>query len=571
MTTVVVSQRLHSSLPASRPRRPPGFGDKRGNESSPTPQGSMASTPVFIVAEVCTSFVGPSSNPRNYQDHFQELVQSLANSPLPLDATLVQNMASVELLEWLKVKKQLKAMKGGKALWSVANLEGDRHREGEFPRIGAFEIFVLSSNVTPKGTQVIVQEVYTKLHNGRWPTVPLLASKICKAIGRIKKRENLAPRCTTIFLDPVGKLFDVHSHPGGGSGKLYIPSFKCWVHPEVEGELLSGFYKPDNVSEAMQLCDITPGMRVRSVNLRGCDIKFSACKELATWVAKAQSLQTLNLRDNDIDAMGAKCIAEALAANPNVVNVDLRNNRIGPKGATSFADMLRTNSSILQLNLYSNHLESEGGEVIAKALKRNYSLTTLDLGDNRLGDVSSTKIAEALRGTTSLTSLQMQPLNDLHPGTSGMGDPRRASGSVALVNTLKRNPVMHTLNVGANSILSQWDQDAERFPHKMLMPSLWKGKTTNNVPASALTGGSLSCTRTKLLERPNDLRHSLVRLDKEELVDTGPLPAWEYTAKRKAMFKKPTGPLFNQINAVHQMSLASLGQQGPRFGDALSY
>ena len=51
-----------------------------------------------------------------------------------------------------------------------------------------------------------------------------------------------------------------------------------------------------------------------------------------------------------------------------------------------------------------------------------------------MGDVSSTKIAEALKGTTSLTSLQMQPLNDLHPGASGMGDPRRSSGCVALVN-----------------------------------------------------------------------------------------------------------------------------------------
>ncbi len=70
--------------------------------------------------------------------------------------------------------------------------------------------------------------------------------------------------------------------------------------------------------------------------------------------------------------------------------------------------------------MYGNGLESEGGEAIAKALKRNQTLTTLDLGDNHLGDVASTKIAEALKGTTSLTSLQMQPLNDLHPGASGI-------------------------------------------------------------------------------------------------------------------------------------------------------
>ncbi len=92
----------------------------------------------------------------------------------------------------------------------------------------------------------------------------------------------------------------------------------------------------------------------------------------------------------------------------------------GPSGGTAIGEMLRSNTSIKQLNLYGNGLESEGGEAIAKALKRNQTLTTLDLGDNHLGDVASTKIAEALKGTTSLTSLQMQPLNDLHPGASGI-------------------------------------------------------------------------------------------------------------------------------------------------------
>jgi hypothetical protein len=51
-------------------------------------------------------------------------------------------------------------------------------------------------------------------------------------------------------------------------------------------------------------------MRVRAVNLRGCDIKFSVTKEIAHYVSKASSLQTLNLRDNDIDSMGAECLAK---------------------------------------------------------------------------------------------------------------------------------------------------------------------------------------------------------------------------------------------------------------------
>ena len=473
------------------------------------------------------------------QDHYQQFIQYLANVPLPLDVTLVSNQATVELLEWLRDKKQLKAMKGGKALWGPNNLEQDRHRAGEFPRIGAFEVYVLSSVKTPKGSQCLIHEAFSKLHNGRWPTLPLLVSKICKTLGRIKKRDLSygMERCAAIFLESIGKLFDVHSHPPGMTAcRLLIPSLRCWVHPEVEGELLSEEYKPQDVAEPLQLCDITPGMRVRAVNLRNCDIKFSVAKEVAHYVTKASSLQALNLRDNDIDGMGAEALAKAITLNGSISNVDLRNNRIGPKGATAMGEMLRNNTSVKQMNLYGNSLEAEGGEALAKALKRNQALTTLDLGDNRLGDISSTKIAEALKGTTSLTSLQMQPLNDLHPGSSGMGDPRRASGTVALVSGLRDNPNLHTLNVGANSILSQWDQGAERFPHKMIMPSLWKGK--NTCPPSAATAAILPCTRTKLLEKPCDLRHALVPVKKDDLdAVKRPLLAAEYTAKRKAVYK----------------------------------
>ena len=32
-------------------------------------------TPVYIVVELCTSYVGANANPRNYQDHYQDFVQ----------------------------------------------------------------------------------------------------------------------------------------------------------------------------------------------------------------------------------------------------------------------------------------------------------------------------------------------------------------------------------------------------------------------------------------------------------------------------------------------------------------
>ena len=79
----------------------------------------------------------------------------------------------------------------------------------------------------------------------------------------------------------------------------------------------------------MELLENTPGMRLRAINLRHCDIKYSVAKEVAHFVTKASSLQSLSLRDNDIDGMGATCIAHALSLNGNISAVDLRGNRIG--------------------------------------------------------------------------------------------------------------------------------------------------------------------------------------------------------------------------------------------------
>ena len=42
------------------------------------------------------------------------------------------------------------------------------------------------------------------------------------------------PRCGTIWLESIGKLFDVHGHPPNmTTGQLLIPSLRCWVHPEA--------------------------------------------------------------------------------------------------------------------------------------------------------------------------------------------------------------------------------------------------------------------------------------------------------------------------------------------------
>uniref|UniRef100_A0A6T8IZZ7 Uncharacterized protein n=1 Tax=Hemiselmis andersenii TaxID=464988 RepID=A0A6T8IZZ7_HEMAN len=519
-------------------------------------------TPVCIIVELCTSHVGINANPRHYQDHYQDFIQCLSNIPLPIDVTLVHNVATVELLEWLREKKQLKAMKGGKTLWGPSNLEQERHREGEFPRIGAFEVFILSSVQTDKGAQTIVHEAFSKLHHNRWPTVPLLVQKLTKTLARIKKRDAGLPRCSAVFLSALGKLYDCHQHsPGTQSGDLYIPSLAVHVEPEVEGELLPDSAGPQG-AKMLQLCDVTPGMRVRAVNLRNCEMRYSGAKEVAAYVQKCSTLHSLCLRDNGIDAQGAKEFAKALAVNSAVTSVDLRGNVIGPMGATALAEMLKDNKSIKQLNLYGNQMGEEGGAAIAHSLKRNHSLTCLDLGDNQMGDQTSTKIANSLRGTTTLTSLQISPLNDLHAGSSGMGDSRLASGYVALVEALRENANVHTLNIGASSILSQWDPMQGMFPHKMMTPSLWKGR--ESCPASVFSSPQLNCTRTELLRRPNHARQAVVAEKKEEEEQPKKVVlAGEYTLRRTQAYRNGgSGRMFDEIARAHQISLQSLQDKG---------
>ncbi len=51
------------------------------------------------------------------------------------------------------------------------------------------------------------------------------------------------PRCTAVFLNSLGKLYDCHQHtPGVQTGGLYIPSLSVYVYPEVEGYVHARMY-----------------------------------------------------------------------------------------------------------------------------------------------------------------------------------------------------------------------------------------------------------------------------------------------------------------------------------------
>ena len=102
----------------------------------------------------------------------------------------------------------------------------------------------------------------------------------------------------------LAKLFDVHSHPPGDTCDFLYFSGTSWGRGRAS---LGHQYKPDDVVEPMKLCNVTPDMRVRAVNLRACDIKYSAAIEIAHFVSKTSSLQVGSHKSTNTDAAaGAK-------------------------------------------------------------------------------------------------------------------------------------------------------------------------------------------------------------------------------------------------------------------------
>uniref|UniRef100_A0A7S4KUP0 Uncharacterized protein n=2 Tax=Guillardia theta TaxID=55529 RepID=A0A7S4KUP0_GUITH len=85
----------------------------------------------------------------------------------------------------------------------------------------------------------------------------------------------------------------------------------CWVHPEVDGEILPAHFTPDS-KKPLQLCEVTPGMRIRAINLRGFGLKYSHAIEIAQFIRKTSSLKSLSLRDNDLDAEAAVALSDAI-------------------------------------------------------------------------------------------------------------------------------------------------------------------------------------------------------------------------------------------------------------------
>ena len=104
--------------------------------------------------------------------------------------------------------------------------------------------------------------------------------------------------------------------------------------------------------------------RVKSLDLRGCNIRADGAMALAALLTHNRTLTFLGLEWNGVGMLetGVQALCKALATNPSITEVDLRNNSIGPSGGAAIGAMLGSNTAIRRLDLRWNNLGVNGGD-----------------------------------------------------------------------------------------------------------------------------------------------------------------------------------------------------------------
>jgi hypothetical protein len=112
--------------------------------------------------------------------------------------------------------------------------------------------------------------------------------------------------------------------------------------------------------------------RVKSLDLRGCNIRADGAMALAALLTHNRTLTFLGLEWNGVGMLetGVQALCKALATNPSITEVDLRNNSIGPSGGAAIGAMLSSNTAIRRLDLRWNNLGVNGGDARPASARR---------------------------------------------------------------------------------------------------------------------------------------------------------------------------------------------------------
>jgi hypothetical protein len=177
--------------------------------------------------------------------------------------------------------------------------------------------------------------------------------------------------------------------------------------------------------------------RVKSLDLRGCNIRADGAMALAALVTHNRTLTLLGLEWNGVGMLetGVQALCKALATNTSITEVDLRNNSIGPSGGAAIGAMLSSNTAIRRLDLRWNNLGVNGGRALAAALENNRHVLELEVSGNKLTEDSLRQIDLLLRRNRGEdVGSAATPATPSHPPASSSHTPA-ATASTPATNT----------------------------------------------------------------------------------------------------------------------------------------
>ena len=189
-------------------------------------------------------------------------------------------------------------------------------------------------------------------------------------------------------------------------------------------------------------------------------------EKLGRDIANNDYLERLPLDRGDFDDQKMSFFFRGLTGSNSIKKLALHQNRFSSAGIRSMVPFLQNANSLKQLILYSNNIQSEGFNLVFRALRDSpieqldcnfcgiqsieidsenapKQLNLLSLNGNRIN-------AEGCRELTKLLRGRDPALTRLYLGDNRIGD----EGVDILVNTLKTNTSLMTLNVTDNAGLS---------------------------------------------------------------------------------------------------------------------
>jgi hypothetical protein len=189
--------------------------------------------------------------------------------------------------------------------------------------------------------------------------------------------------------------------------------------------------------------------RVKSLDLRGCNIRADGAMALAALVTQNRTLTFLGLEWNGVGMLetGVQALCKALATNTSITEVDLRNNSIGPSGGAAIGAMLSSNTAIRRLDLRWNNLGVNGGRALAAALENNRHVLELEISGNKLTEDSLRQIELLLRRNRGEdVGSAATPATPSHPPASSSHTPAATASTPATSTApdVRTQPDTHT-------------------------------------------------------------------------------------------------------------------------------